>query len=46
MLALAFPLSLLAVPLVIATGFLAQMISPLGSLIVMKRILSEVSPRE
>jgi hypothetical protein len=30
---LAFPLGLLAIPLIIVTGFLAQMISPLGSLL-------------
>ena len=30
---LSFPLGLLAIPLVILTGFLAQMISPLGSLL-------------
>ena len=33
MLALSFPMGLLALLLIIATGFLAQMISPLGSLI-------------
>ena len=33
LLVLCFPLCLLAIPLIIATGFLAQMISPLGSLI-------------
>ena len=30
---LSFPLGLLAMPLVLVTGFLAQMISPLGSLL-------------
>lgn len=30
---LSFPLGLLALPLIIVTGFLAQMISPLGSLL-------------
>lgn len=30
---LSFPLGLLAMPLIIVTGFLAQMISPLGSLL-------------
>ena len=34
MLVLCFPLGLLAIPFVIATGFLAQMISPLGSLMI------------
>lgn len=33
MLVLSLPLSLLAIPLVIVTGFLGQMISPLGTLI-------------
>jgi hypothetical protein len=33
MLVLSFPLGLLAIPLVIVTGFLGQMISPLGTLI-------------
>jgi hypothetical protein len=32
---LSFPLGLLALPLVLVTGFLAQMISPLGSLLTM-----------
>lgn len=32
--ALSFPLGLLAMPLIIATAFLAQVISPLGSLLV------------
>jgi hypothetical protein len=32
MLVLSFPLGLLAIPFIIATGFLVQMISPLGSL--------------
>ena len=30
---LSFPLGLLAMPLILITGFLAQMISPLGSLL-------------
>ena len=30
---LSFPLGLLAMPLIIVTGFLAQMISPLGTLL-------------
>ena len=30
---LSFPISLLAPPLIVATGFLAQLISPLGSLL-------------
>ena len=30
---LSFPLGLLAIPLIIVTGFLAQLISPLGSLL-------------
>lgn len=33
MLVLSFPLGLLGIPLIIFTGFLAQMISPLGTLI-------------
>ena len=33
MLVLSFPLGLLAMPLIIVTGFMAQMISPLGSLL-------------
>ncbi len=33
MLVLSFPLGVLASPLIIVTGFLAQMISPLGSLV-------------
>ncbi len=33
MLVLSFPLGLLATPFIVVTGFLAQMISPLGSLI-------------
>ena len=33
MLVLCFPLGFLGIPFIIATGFLAQMISPLGSLI-------------
>ena len=33
MLVLSFPLGLLATPLIIVTGFLAQMISPLGTLL-------------
>jgi hypothetical protein len=32
---LSFPLGLIALPLIIVTGFLAQMISPLGSLLTM-----------
>ena len=34
MLVLSFPLGLLAMPLIIVTGFMAQMISPLSSLLI------------
>ena len=35
MLVLSFPLGLLAMPLIVVTGFMAQMISPLGSVLTM-----------